>query len=597
MFRNRGVTSKILVAGGVAALLATGVTGTASAWSGGDEAPLKVMTGFNGARSIAVGANDELYVPGYNNSTVAMFTAGWADGDTATNPGPAQVLTGGSGKSIYSPMGTAVDANNNLYVGSSAGIAVFNSGWQSNGNDALNPDRYITGGNTGLTYPHTLYDVAVGPNGKIYALTKESGGDMLTQSTGDMVHVRVFAADADGDASPERTFSLHISYTPYGIAVDANGLVYLALNWGSMKVFAADAAGDDPTPVDEITSVTGEWARGVAVDRDGTVYAGDKSGKLHAFRWSGTPGSGGTLDLIKTLSGANTGLSSASGSQPASVAVGTDGKVYVGTSSKMLVYASSYQAITFAKPDDVSLSQGTTSMSATASSGLAVQFSATTTSVCTTGGTNGAEVTLVAAGTCTIRATQAGNTDWNAAPSVDRSFAVTVPAPTLDPAPDPGSGVGPAPNPGSGARPVPDPTVEPRPTMNPPLPPLLLREQVAKLQRKASKGQLKPKRLRMKMALFGDVNARPTEIHWRFAIRDKGQLERKQWRWSNWRTSALDPAAAKVRLDFAEAKKVRKSLTGAQKDNVTVKLRIRVANDAGVSPAKTIRLRPPNRSS
>ena len=100
MFRNRGVTSKILVAGGVAALLATGVTGTASAWSGGDEAPLKVMTGFNGARSIAVGANDELYVPGYNNSTVAMFTAGWADGDTATNPGPAQVLTGGSGKSI-----------------------------------------------------------------------------------------------------------------------------------------------------------------------------------------------------------------------------------------------------------------------------------------------------------------------------------------------------------------------------------------------------------------------------------------------------------------------------------------------------------------
>lgn len=131
--------------------------------------------------------------------------------------------------------------------------------------------------------------------------------------------------------------------------------------------------------------------------------------------------------------------------------------------------------------------------------------------------------------------------------------------------------------------------------MNPPLPPLLLREQVAKLQRKVSKGQLTPEKLRMKMALFGDANARPTEIHWRFAIRGKGQLERKQWRWSNWRTSALDPAAAKVQMNFAEAKKVRKSLTGAQKDNVTVKLRIRVANDAGVSPAKTIRLRPPTR--
>ncbi|MCH9719017.1 MAG: hypothetical protein K0U60_04025 [Actinomycetia bacterium] len=112
MFRNRGVTSKILMAGGVAALLATGITGTASAWSGGDEAPLKMMTGFNSARNIAVGANNEMYVPGYSNSTVAMFNAGWADSDTATKPGPAQVLTGGSGKSIHNPNGVAADVSN-----------------------------------------------------------------------------------------------------------------------------------------------------------------------------------------------------------------------------------------------------------------------------------------------------------------------------------------------------------------------------------------------------------------------------------------------------------------------------------------------------
>gem|GEM_PF-4306298 len=50
-----------------------------------------------------------------------------------------------------------------------------------------------------------------------------------------------------------------------------------------------------------------------------------------------------------------------------------------------------------------------------------------------------------------------------------------------------------------------------------------------------------------------------------------------------------------MRLNFAGANKVRKSLTGARKDNATVILRMRAANDAGVSPAKTIRLRPPNR--
>src|ERR1019366_5355094 len=61
-------------------------------------------------------------------------------------------------------------------------------------------------------------------------------------------------------------------------------------------------------------------------------------------------------------------------------------------------------------------------VSATASSGLAVSFNSQTTLVCTV---SGATVTLVSVGTCTIQATQAGNTNYAAATPVNQSFQVT----------------------------------------------------------------------------------------------------------------------------------------------------------------------------
>jgi hypothetical protein len=62
------------------------------------------------------------------------------------------------------------------------------------------------------------------------------------------------------------------------------------------------------------------------------------------------------------------------------------------------------------------------SLSATASSGLAVAFSSLTTAVCSV---VGATVTPIAIGTCTVRAAQAGNANYAAAASVDQSFGVT----------------------------------------------------------------------------------------------------------------------------------------------------------------------------
>ena len=82
------------------------------------------------------------------------------------------------------------------------------------------------------------------------------------------------------------------------------------------------------------------------------------------------------------------------------------------------------QTITFAKPADRVLSQGTLTLSATASSGLAVSFASTTSNVCAA---TGSAIVFFNPGTCTISASQPGNGSFAAATPVAQSFVVTLP--------------------------------------------------------------------------------------------------------------------------------------------------------------------------
>jgi len=86
------------------------------------------------------------------------------------------------------------------------------------------------------------------------------------------------------------------------------------------------------------------------------------------------------------------------------------------------------QKITFAKPSNKTYGAAPFALSATASSGLPVSFTSTTISVCTVSGNT---VTLVGAGTCRIRASQAGNATYAAAPNVDQSFTVAKASQTI----------------------------------------------------------------------------------------------------------------------------------------------------------------------
>jgi hypothetical protein len=87
------------------------------------------------------------------------------------------------------------------------------------------------------------------------------------------------------------------------------------------------------------------------------------------------------------------------------------------------------QTITFGSLADKIVTDADFTVGATASSGLTVSFASQTPSTCSV--VSGTTVSIDAVGLCTIRASQAGNGDYNAATNVDNSFNISAATPTF----------------------------------------------------------------------------------------------------------------------------------------------------------------------
>jgi hypothetical protein len=84
-----------------------------------------------------------------------------------------------------------------------------------------------------------------------------------------------------------------------------------------------------------------------------------------------------------------------------------------------------FQVIIFLPLANKTLAQSPVNVRATSSSGLTVSFATTTPAVCTAGGTNDSSIKLVAAGKCTVVASQTGSATYSAATPVSQSFTVS----------------------------------------------------------------------------------------------------------------------------------------------------------------------------
>jgi hypothetical protein len=157
------------------------------------------------------------------------------------------------------------------------------------------------------------------------------------------------------------------------------------------------------------------------------------------FEYGTTSGAGGSYTNLGIAPASNGTL--AAGSGATSVAKGLTGLAYNTTyyyrvkavNSQGTTYGNEQsfttskqaQTITFNNPGAQNF--GTTpTLSASATSTLAVSFSSSTTGFCTVSGTT---LTPVAAGACTINADQAGDSTYAAATTVSQSFAINAVAP------------------------------------------------------------------------------------------------------------------------------------------------------------------------
>ena len=125
---------------------------------------------------------------------------------------------------------------------------------------------------------------------------------------------------------------------------------------------------------------------------------------------------------ICTVSGSTVTVAAVGTCTVQATQAGSDGWAAAPPVNQSFQVAPDSQTIAFGAVASQGLGAPPFTVSATASSGLPVSFNSQTAGFCTV---SGSQVTLVGTGTCTIQATQAGNSTYAAAAPVNQSFLVT----------------------------------------------------------------------------------------------------------------------------------------------------------------------------
>jgi photosystem II stability/assembly factor-like uncharacterized protein len=264
-----------------------------------------------------------------------------------------------------------------------------------------------------------LNDVATDGSGNLLAVG--AGGTLITSSNGGSS----FAVDANSGAVTESLNA--VVYSSAGWTAGGDDLVQVGYTVGG-------GAAVTQTPVPGGGNITA-----LAVDSGGqvAVSGGNFStvatvtlGNLSAT-YDGNPKSVTAttnppdLNVTFTYNGQSNPPTNA-GSYAVQATINS-GQSHTGGASGTLVIAKAGQTITFAPLNDVNIAVGTVSLSASSSASLPITFSVQSGPATVSGST----LTLTGSGTVVVRASQAGNTNYNAASNVDRSFNVTTSSATV----------------------------------------------------------------------------------------------------------------------------------------------------------------------
>jgi hypothetical protein len=312
------------------------------------------------------------------------------------------------------------------------------------------PPEVITGNSSSVTASTATIAGVVDPNGESGLAVRFVYGTSSTLTGGTAVDLSLttFATDGYGVSTNLSSLSGDTTYY-YRLEVqDADG------NWveGTIRNFKTLPAAGTPDAV--TTTVSGITTSSAILN--GTIdpnyvsggskakfeYATDASGgscsSLGATQSSGvlqSEGASGNEDAI-LLGGAPTamtytltGLTSGADYCYRIVALYSTGYATVDEGSwvPFEVTAKTAQTITWGTSANPLPAGGSTTVSATASSGLSVTYTSADTSICTVNSSTGAVTAVANSGTCTITASQSGNSTYYAAVSKTISFSILPP--------------------------------------------------------------------------------------------------------------------------------------------------------------------------
>ena len=268
-----------------------------------------------------------------------------------------------------------------------------------------------------------------------------------------------------GDTAAGRLSRLTASGKP---VTDArNGIVKPRVDLLAAQGPPLNDAFAQATVLDGTSGTAAGWNLNATLESGEPAHAGTSGGKSVWWQW--TPAASGTASFDTHGSGFDTVLAVYAGSGVSTLAeiasndndgsagnasglsfaamagttyrIAVDGKSGASGAVKLAWTLRQAQSISFDPIGDKPVNSAF-SLTATASSGLAVTFGSQTQTVCTVAGD---VVSLIAGGTCTIAANQAGNAGYAAAPTVTQSFGVTLLAQTISFAPLAGQTLGAAP--------------------------------------------------------------------------------------------------------------------------------------------------------
>jgi DNA-binding beta-propeller fold protein YncE len=428
------------------------VTQAGTNYIGPGAATTLVSSGLNIPTGLAVDSSGNVYIANNNGFTVQKWSASTQQVTTLVSSG------------LQFPSGVAVDSSGNVYIADANNHAIKE--WSAS-------TQQVTAlVSSGLNYPS---GVAVDGSGNIYIadsghhaikewvaatqqlITLVSSGINYPSAVAVDGSGNVYIADANDNAIKEWVASTQQLTTlvssgiinPSGVAVDGSGNVYIAdTNNGAIKEWSASTQ-----QVTTLVSSGLSGPSGVAVDGAGNVYLPSTYNPQaikempNAFVGPASfsePTSAGSDSLLQVLPATTslTGIFAPTSDQSwltigniangvinfsftanTSTSARTAHITVLGQQITVTQNGLTAQTITFGTLSNQPLGTAPFTLSATASSGLAVSFASTTSAVCTV---SGATVTLVAVGTCTIQATQAGNTTYAAATPVNQNFQATL---------------------------------------------------------------------------------------------------------------------------------------------------------------------------